>query len=325
LDRRLLGFAVGLALVGQLAAAVGAPADGLGTLGITSTEGATSPVSGERLVAIPTGRGPTKGTTVERLQQDGGALIDSRYLEQRLSLPGVAFDGTAGGLSADGETAVLVPPVRGFHPRRSTFVVLDARRLDIRDQVTLPGTYTFDALSPDGSQMYLIEYPSPNASREYRVRSYDLRSDHLLPHPIVDPDEPPGEMQGFPMTRTTSPDGRWAYTLYDGDKHPFIHALDTDRGRAVCIDLDRLKTNTAYEARLTSNPDGSELTVSDRKRDPVAVVDTATFEVSDPAEPAEDGAGFPWLGLVLVPVALGGAWALARGLRRRRIAPGGAR
>ena len=50
-------------------------------------------------------------------------------------------------------------------------------------------------------------------------------------------------MAGFPQTRATSPDGRWAYTLYEPAErdHPaFIHALDTKRGTAVCIDLDPL-------------------------------------------------------------------------------------
>ncbi len=46
-------------------------------------------------------------------------------------------------------------------------------------------------------------------------------------------------MQGLPMTRATSADGRLAYTLYSAEE-PFIHALDTVRGSAaVCIDLPR--------------------------------------------------------------------------------------
>jgi hypothetical protein len=95
-------------------------------------------------------------------------------------------------------------------------------------------------------------------------------------------------------------------------------------GRAVCIDLDGLNANTAYKARLSSNPDGSELTVSDRKRGPLALVDTQTFEVSDPSE-LDEGNGFPWLEVILIPFTLAGAWLLARTIRRRRLAPGGAR
>jgi hypothetical protein len=173
--------------------------------------------------------------------------------------------------------------------------------------------------------MYLIEYPSPKNSTEYSVRAYSLGSNRLLPDPIVDPNEPPGEMQGLPLVRATSADGRWAYTLYDGGgKEPFIHALDTLEGRAVCIDLDAINSNAAYHARLTVNPDGSELTVVDRKHGPRALVDTQTFEVSEPSE-LDEGNGFPLLEVILVPVTPAGAWLLARTIRRRRLAPGGAR
>ena len=52
-------------------------------------------------------------------------------------------------------------------------------------------------------------------------------------------------MRGQPLTRATSPDGRWAYTLYDGaGKEPFIHALDTSTRSARCIDLDAASTWT---------------------------------------------------------------------------------
>ena len=91
--------------------------------------------------------------------------------------------------------------------------------------------------------MYLIHYPQPRDPTAYEVRAYDLRRGGLLHDPIVDPDEPGEEMAGWPQTRSLSPDGRWAYTLYlpaQRDHLPFIHALDTERGTAVCIDLDAL-------------------------------------------------------------------------------------
>ena len=72
-------------------------------------------------------------------------------------------------------------------------------------------------------------------------------------------------MRGYPITRATSPDGRWAYTLYDGaGAHPFIHALDTTGGEAACIDLDAL-TGRQDLAGLTLGlgGDGEELTVRD--------------------------------------------------------------
>ncbi len=51
------------------------------------------------------------------------------------------------------------------------------------------------------------------------------------------------------MTRATSPDGGWEYTLYDGGgAHPFIHALDVVEGATVCIDLEMLKPKDTYGA-----------------------------------------------------------------------------
>ena len=71
--------------------------------------------------------------------------------------------------------------------------------IKVVDTVTLDGTFTFDALSPDGRQMYLIEYTSPRDLTQYLVREYDLERDRLLSEPIVDPNESGEEMAGFPQ------------------------------------------------------------------------------------------------------------------------------
>jgi hypothetical protein len=197
--------------------------------------------------------------------------------------------------------------------------VLEAERLRVRDRIILHGRFSFDAISPDGSRIYLIEYTSPVDPTRYEVREYDVSSRRLLREPIVDPDEPQGQMRGTAVTRSTSQDGRWAYTLYDGDEHPFIHALDTIDGRAVCIDLHAVKPSAVYRSTLTVSSD--QLALNDRKRRPLALVDTATFEVSPPTEP-DDGSSFPWLEVILVPLAAVAGWALIRAVRRRRLAPG---
>lgn len=57
-------------------------------------------------------------------------------------------------------------------------------------------------------------------------------------------------MGGQPVTRATTPGGRWAYTLYARVKgKPFVHALDTARRQAFCIDLP-LKLGEAAQMRL---------------------------------------------------------------------------
>ena len=49
-------------------------------------------------------------------------------------------------------------------------------------------------------------------------------------------------LAGLPVSGATSPDGRWAYALYDGDKRmPFLLALDTVSGRVIRVDLPGLE------------------------------------------------------------------------------------
>src|SRR5439155_539595 len=79
---------------------------------------------------------------------------------------------------------------------------------------------------------------APGGTVRYRVRAYDLVAQKLLPGTIVDPREPDEVMAGVPVTRATTADGQWAYTLYArSSKPPFVHALDTMGREAFCIDL----------------------------------------------------------------------------------------
>lgn len=150
-------------------------------------------------------------------------------------------------------------------------------------------------------------------------------------------------MSGYPMTRATSPDGEWEYTLYDGGSdEPFMHALDVAPGRTVCIDLPQLDPGDAYRAQLAIDPDGETIWVTNEatRREPaatVALVDTSTHEALAPPTPdgaaselgdaASDGAAGddgppPWVfaavGLAGVRL-VGGAWLLLRGQRSGRL------
>lgn len=135
-------------------------------------------------------------------------------------------------------------------------------------------------------------------------------------------------MRGNPLSRQASPDGRWAYTLYDGaGGTPFVHALDTSGRTARCIDLDALAGN-AHLARLRLHLDArGSLGVRDGDQTEL-IVDTKTFRVRAPAnasaEPvARHGSGVGWrlAGLaVLGTLVASGSLLLAR--RRRRPAFG---
>jgi MYXO-CTERM domain-containing protein len=209
------------------------------------------------------------------------------------------------------------------HSPDTRLLTFDARSLRPRAPIVLPGQVTVDAVSPDGRWLYLVRYRSVRNNR-YDVVAYDLARRHLLRTPIVDPREPDEKMQGFPLTRTVSADGRWAYTLYaNPEGEPFIHALDTERRTAACIDLDDLTTEDASDARLVL---ASGTLRVEGTAGPLALVDTRTFAVRDPAAakvaPArrvassgDDDGGVPWFVAFVALVPLAGAAVVAR--RRR--------
>ena len=139
--------------------------------------------------------------------------------------------------------------------------MLDARRLIVRRHISLPGFFTVDAISPDGRWLYLIQYAGQNVL-DYRVRALDTQTGRLATRDVVDPREPDEQMGGLPMARVMSPDGRFAYTLYSGDHENFIHALDTERRTAACIDLDELPPGTDLSGfRLDLSSDGRRVRV----------------------------------------------------------------
>ena len=283
--------ALAIGLVAVTVAAGAARADGLPVGGIEAGPGGVPADDGSvRYVTLRAGG----GTLVAKVTQEGGAIIRSAFLPGRFSVPVVAFDGSTSGLSNDGRTLVLVRPRVAFPKGRTAFAVFDANRLRRPQRLTLDGDFSFDALSPDGRLLYLIEYIKPQDATRYRVRALDLDNGRFLPGTIIDPREPDEAMRGFPITRETSSDGRWAYTLYDGagSGHPFVHALDTTGRTAACIDLDALTgRNDLYDLRLALAPD--ERTLQVRTGDePLTVIDTTTFVVSEP-EPAPSPTAAP--------------------------------
>jgi hypothetical protein len=317
------GIAIaGLAVAACILAPASAGGDGLPVTGVDAGwSGVTTPESPARYVTVPVGH----DTLLARVRRDGGQVLGSRLLRGSFTIPAVALDGSASGLSADGRTLVLIRP-RGTFPRaRTPLAVVDPQRLRVRDVIRLDGDFSFDALSPDGALMYLIEYTSPRDPRRYAVRAFDLEAGRLLPGRIVDPREPDERMRGYPITRASSTDGRWEYTLYDGaGGHPFIHALDTREREAFCIDLDAL-THHEELPRLRLDLGGGGLAVRDRTRT-LAVVDRATFEVGPPRvatrppRRTEDGGGAPLATIGVVGSALLLVAAAALGARRRRAA-----
>jgi hypothetical protein len=282
-----------------------AAGDGPPTLRDAGSEGVIDRGSGDRLTALPV----RAATVLTRSQTDGGRVRFAALVRGRWGVPVVAYDATSGGLSADGATLILMRPPRTYPRRRTKFAVVDTKRLGLRRTIVLKGEWSFDAISPDGSTVYLVQALSRRDPNRYAVRAYDMRAHRLLPEPIVDRSEPDEPMRGVPVTRTTGPGGRWEYTLYAGGEHPFVHALDTVRRQSICIDLPQRIARSRYLYQLRLRLRGKQVAVLHHER----VVASAPLR---PAQ-ASTGSGPPWL---LAALALTGLVAAA-GVRRARRRP----
>lgn len=229
-----------------------------------------------RYVAISTGR----HTVVEAISRTSGRVLHYLVVEGRFGIPRVAYDGKTDGLSADGRTLVL-GAVRNVQFRKSSpFAVIDLPRLKLRSLPKLRGDFSFDALSPDGRMLYLIEHVSAEDAIRYRVRAYDLVAGRLLAKMVTDKRRWQSVMQGIPLARASSSDRRWVFTLYGGGAHPFVHSLDTRKAYAVCIDLPQSLSRidgVTFSMRMDGN---NRLVVRDARRGKtLAVLDTKNFRV----------------------------------------------
>jgi hypothetical protein len=121
------------------------------------------------------------------------------------------------------------------------------------------------------------------------VRAYDIASNTLLPGRVADRTQKNWVMEGYPISRALSADGRWVYTLYGNPNgFPFVHALDTVRGVAHCVGLPwRGSQNAVYNMRLALRR--GSLAVHWMSGRPWLRMDTVSWRLS-----SDHGAGFPW-------------------------------
>jgi hypothetical protein len=298
-------------VLAALATAPAAAGDGPMPYAMRNGGGVLAAGGGTRFVAV----GADTDTSLAVVQTSDGTVVRSVDLPGMWGVPVVTYSQSGEGLSTDGATLVLGDVVHAYPRIHSAFLVLDAKSLQIRRTITLPGDFAFDALSPDGSRLYLIQHRDAFDATKYVVRAYDVAAGRLLPGRIADRTQKGWVMQGFPMARATSADGRMVYTLYQNPGgYPFVHALDTVRGVAHCVGLPwKGDQNGFWNMRLSLRDGGRTLAVHWLSGRAWLTVDTSTWRIAP-----DRRAGVPWAWIAAGAAFLGGIAVLALVLRRRR-------
>jgi len=264
----VLALAVACGMAATMASGAG-PSPGLSQ----PSKGLTS--GNVRYLAVPAG----SATSVQATNRQDGRVLRELTLKGVWGIPLVAFDGTAEGLLADGHTLLLAQSLYSGQSLRktTTFALVDVRKMKLKGKIRLAGAFSFDALSSDGRYLYLIEYISAGDPTLYRVRAYDLGKSKLLAKIVADRKSWETGMQGSPISRTWK-DG-WAYTLYGGNARPFIHALNTRRIEAVCIDMPwKSSPQRVFDFRVRTDRDGHLVVRGPRGR-ALVVVDRHSFRI----------------------------------------------
>jgi hypothetical protein len=205
---------------------------------------------------IAAARVRSRRTTVARYDVRSGRLVRGWSLTGRNWSPaGLAADGSRVALSKNG--------------RKVTFVRVG------RSRYVLPGFNEVEALSPNGSRLYLVHWNRTG----YDLRQLDLSTRKLSPTRLDEPDE---KMTGTAMSSVSTRDGRWLLTLYlKDDGTSFVHALDLRSGLAHCIDLPLAGDFFSVGATaLTLSPDERALYLASPFLGRVTAVDLRTLDVA---------------------------------------------
>ncbi|MEO6795959.1 MAG: hypothetical protein ABI401_10805 [Candidatus Dormibacter sp.] len=175
-------------------------------------------------------------TTVQAVDTHTGKVASHVSFDGWFDLPIASPTGQTGGLSPNGQWLVLQG---SGEAKQTSFMLVVTAFNQAPRRIVLPGDLSFDAVSNDGSRLYLIESLAKTQPGHYRVRRYDVATGSLNPTIIVDKREIlSASMTGTRISGVSAPDGSWQYSLYINEKTgPFIHALSLDQTFAWCIDL----------------------------------------------------------------------------------------
>jgi hypothetical protein len=241
-------------------------------------------------------------TRLNRYDPQTGRQIDHFTVSGEWSLDG---------MSANGQWLVLtqVPDVEEQTRRQSigtwqtvvqVFNTQDGRT---SHTLTLDGNYEIDAISGDGTGLFLIQHLPPAKPDHYLIRAYDLSLNELLPDPLRDKRFLDELMVGYPWGSISDPAGVWYLTLYLNTQNDvaFIHALNMESRLTFCINLPSGEGdfNTLQQYTLTLAPNGQKLYAANAALGVVAEVNLQEIMVTQqrpfPAHPLparfEPGAG----------------------------------
>ena len=239
-------------------------------------------------VGVPDARWGSLLTTTrsgaQTVVRDAGLMADQSdaiTIEGAWRLPTFAADPLPIGVSAGRSTIVLVEDGAKAGAKTTRFAVLHLPFSQPARIVEVAGTFTYDAVSPNGSTIYVIEHLAAPPVGHYQVRAVDVASGTLKEGVIVDKRNIGEAMGGWPVAQLRRDDGL-VLTLYRGAEHPFIHALDTVQGFAVCIDLpptSSAEADAAADWGLAASPDGGTVYAANASLGLVVDVDPAQLIV----------------------------------------------
>ena len=157
------------------ATALGAAAAGPAPAVLSGAPG-IAVAGGAHVVTAPSASGSTQ---VRLVRDRDGEVLRSRTLPGRLGVPMVTFSGLVEGTWSKGRRLVLATSIYD-DPSRTTFVTIDTRTLAPLRTIRLAGSFAFDAVSPDGRRLYVLQYPGGvQGGVRYVVRSLSLATGRL--------------------------------------------------------------------------------------------------------------------------------------------------
>jgi hypothetical protein len=219
----------------------------------------------ERVVTA-TGDGDT--TIVRDLVVQPGFGGPELRVPGRWQLPTVGLDPIPAGRSLDGSTIALVeraydgsaddsPGLSRFaiveHHLGTTVQTAGDAPLRLARVIELAGHFEYDALSPEGRILYVVQHLDDTAGGRYQVRAVDVATGVMREAIIVDKGNPDETMAGSPIAQLRQPGGL-VLTLHRGPEHPFIHALMSTEAWAICIDLP---TDGSFGAAVARDPEAA--------------------------------------------------------------------